>query len=106
MAVELDVKNPDLRLSPWMYPEVQWPVKRPMPSFLLPPTTIVTTTERTFVIRVTNGVAQWVNVGRGARVGDLVEVFGALKDGDTIVRRGTDEIREGAKVNAQPVKAS
>jgi membrane fusion protein (multidrug efflux system) len=51
-------------------------------------------------------VAQWVNVGRGARVGDLVEVFGALKDGDTIVRRGTDEIREGTKVNVQPGKTS
>jgi len=104
MAVELDVKNPDLRLSPGMYPEVQWPVRRPQPSLLVPPTSIVTTTERTFVIRVDSGVAHWVNVSRGARVGDLIEVFGALKDGDTIVRRGTDEIREGAKVNAQPPK--
>jgi len=104
MAVELDVKNPDLRLTPGMYPEVQWPVRRPQPSLLVPPTSIVTTTERTFVVRVTNGVAQWVNVSRGARVGDLIEVFGALKDGDTILRRGTDEIREGSKVNAQPPK--
>ena len=106
MAAELDVKNPDLRLSAGMYPEVQWPVRRPQPSLLVPPTSIVTTTERTFVIRVSNGVAQWVNVGRGARVGDLIEVFGALKDGDTIVRRGTDEIREGSKVNVQPPNAS
>ena len=106
MAVELDVRNPDLRLGAGMYPEVQWPVRRPQPSLLVPPSSIVATTERTFVIRVSNGVAQWVNVGRGARVGDLVEVFGALKDGDTIVRRGTDEIREGAKVNVQPAKAS
>ena len=106
MPVELDVRNPDLRLGPGMYPEVQWPVRRPQPSLLLPPTTIVTTTERTFVIRVTNGAAEWVNVSRGARVGDLVEVFGALKDGDSVVRRGTDEIRQGAKVNVQPAKPS
>jgi len=105
MAVELDVRNPDLRLGAGMYPEVQWPVKRPQPSLLVPPTSIVTTTERTFVIRVNNGVAQWVNVGRGARVGDLVEVFGSLQEGDTIVRRGTDEIREGSKVNVQPAKS-
>jgi membrane fusion protein (multidrug efflux system) len=101
MPVELDVKNPDLRLSAGMYPEVQWPVRRPQPSLLVPPTSIVTTTERTFVVRVNNGVAQWVNVSRGARVGDLIEVFGALKEGDTIVRRGTDEIREGARVNVR-----
>ena len=106
MAVELDVKNPDLRLSAGMYPEVQWPVRRPQPSLLVPPTSIVTTTERTFVIRVKDGVAQWVNVSRGARVGDLIGVFGALKEGDAIARRGTDEIREGSKVNVQPAKTS
>jgi RND family efflux transporter MFP subunit len=106
MAVELDVRNPDLRLGAGMYPEVQWPVRRPQPSLLVPPTSIVTTTERTFVIRVRDGVAEWVNVSRGARVGDLVEVFGALKDADSIVRRGTDEIREGSKINAQAPKAS
>ena len=106
MPAELDVKNADLRLGAGMYPEVQWPVRRPQPSLLVPPTSIVTTTERMFVIRVNNGLAQWVNVGRGARVGDLIEVFGALKEGDTIIRRGTDEIREGAKVSAQPAKSS
>ena len=106
MAVELDVKNPDLRLGAGMYPEVHWPIKRPQPSLLVPPTSIVTTTERTFVIRLKDGAAQWVNVSRGARVGDLIEVFGALKEGDTIARRGTDEIREGTKVTAQPVKTS
>ena len=106
MAVELDVRNADLRLGAGMYPEVQWPVRRPQPSLLVPPTSIVTTTERMFVIRIRNGVAEWVNVSRGARVGDLIEVFGALKDGDTLVRRGTDEIREGSKVNVQPAKAS
>lgn len=104
MPVELDVRNPDLRLGPGMYPEARWPVKRPTPSLLVPPTSIVTTTERTFVIRVRDGVVEWVNVSRGARVGDLIEVFGPLKEGDTIVRRGTDELREGAKVNAQPAK--
>lgn len=106
MPVELDVRNADLRLGAGMYPEVQWPVRRPQPSLLIPPTSIVTTTERTFVIRVTNGMAEWVNVSRGARVGDLVEVFGALKDGDAIVRRGTDEIRQGAKVSVLPAKPS
>jgi RND family efflux transporter MFP subunit len=106
MPVELDVKNADLRLGPGMYADVQWPVKRPQPSLLVPPTSIVTTTERTFVIRISNGTAEWVNVGRGARVGELIEVFGALKEGDTIVRRGTDEIREAAKVTVQAPKSS
>jgi hypothetical protein len=36
----------------------------------------------------------------------LVEVFDPLKDGDQIVRRGTDEIREGTKVQVAPAKSS
>jgi len=36
-----------------------------------------------------------VTVTRGAAAGDLVEVIGALKEGDLIVRRGSDELREG-----------
>jgi RND family efflux transporter MFP subunit len=95
MAVELDVTNPDMKLAPGMYPEVTWPVRNPQSSLLVPPSSIVTTTERMFVIRVRNGVAEWVTVTRGAAAGDLVEVIGALKEGDLIVRRGSDELREG-----------
>jgi len=75
---------------------VQWPVRRPHPSLLVPPTAVVTTTERVFVIRVRDGRAEWVNVTRGAPAGDLVEVFGPLKAGEQVVRRATDEIRDGA----------
>ncbi|MBL8175412.1 MAG: efflux RND transporter periplasmic adaptor subunit [Bryobacterales bacterium] len=98
MPVELDVVNTGLRLTPGMYPEVQWPYKRPRASTLVPPTAIVTTTERSFVIRVSDGKTEWVNVSRGLAAGDLVEVFGGVKDGDTVVKRGSDEIREGATV--------
>lgn len=101
MPVELDVMNAGLRLAPGMYPEVQWPYRRPRASLLVPPTAIVTTTERSFVIRVNDGKAEWVNVSQGLAAGDLVEVFGALKDGDTIVKRGTDELREGTAVSVK-----
>jgi hypothetical protein len=99
MPVELDVMNSGRKLAPGMYPEVQWPVRTARAALLVPPTAIVTTTERTFVIRINNGVAEWVNVTRGAPSGDLVEVHGPLGKDDVIVRRGTDEIRPGVRVN-------
>ncbi len=99
MPVELDVRNLDLRLGAGMYPEVSWPVRRVAPSILVPPTSVVTTTERTFVIRVkSDSTLEWVNVSRGARVSDLTEVYGPLGDGDVILKRATDELREGTKV--------
>jgi membrane fusion protein (multidrug efflux system) len=101
MAVELDVANPDGTLASGMYPTVKWPVRRARPALYVPRTSVVTTTERTFVVRNQNGRAQWVDIRKGAAEGDLVEVFGDLKAGDVVVRRATDELREGT-----PLKAS
>lgn len=95
MAVELDVFNRDGSLSPGMYPSVRWPVRRAKPSLLVPKTSVVTTTERTFVVRVRNSTAEWVEVVKGVAQGDLIEVSGDLQPGEMVVRRATDEIREG-----------
>lgn len=101
MPVELDLTNSGGKLTPGMYAEVQWPIRRGGESLFVPPSAIKSTTERIFVIRVRNGVAEWVNVRRGMSEGDLVEVFGALQAGDRIVQRATDEIRPGARISAR-----
>ena len=100
MAVELDVFNQDGSLAPGMYPAVSWPVRRSRPALFVPRTSVVTTTERTFVIRNQNGRAEWVDVKKGAAEGDLIEVIGNLHPGDMVVRRATDELREGAAMPA------
>jgi RND family efflux transporter MFP subunit len=101
MPVELDVLNRDGSLSPGMYPKVKWPVRRSRPALLVPKTAVVTTTERVFVIRDRDGRAEWVDVRRGAAEGDLVEVDGNLSPGDMVVRRGTDEIHDGATMRGR-----
>ena len=95
MAVELDVMNPDGSLAPGMYPTVKWPVRSAQPVLFVPKSSVVTTTERTFVIRDRQGKAEWVDVKKGAADGDLVQVIGELKAGDMVIRRGSDEIRAG-----------
>ncbi len=99
MAVELDVFNRDGSLSPGMYPSVKWPVRGARASLLVPKTSVVTTTERTFVIRNRGGRAEWVNVAKGALDGDLTEVSGPLQPGDMIVKRATDELRDGSAIS-------
>jgi RND family efflux transporter MFP subunit len=101
MAVELDVNNQDGSLAPGMYPTVKWPVRRPGAALFVPRTSVVITTERTFVIRDQDGRAQWVDVKKGAADGDLVEVAGNLKAGDKVVARATDELREGTPIGAR-----
>jgi RND family efflux transporter MFP subunit len=98
MAVELDVDNTDGRLAPGMFVDVLWPIKRTVPSLFVPPGAIVQSTEKTFVARIRDGVVEQVTVHRGVVQGDLVEVFGGLQDGDTVVRRGTEELRQGLHV--------
>jgi RND family efflux transporter MFP subunit len=98
MAAELDINNATGRLAPGMFAEIRWPARRAGPSLLVPRTAVVTTTERTFVVRVRDGVTEWVDVKRGAAVKDLVEVFGNLNVGDQVAVLATDELRAGTKV--------
>jgi RND family efflux transporter MFP subunit len=104
MLVELDVNNPGQRLAPGMFAEVQWPVSRAQASLFVPRTAVVRTSERQFVVRVRNGVAEWVDVRRGELNGDVIEVFGELRAGDDVVRRGNDEIRPGTRITATAPK--
>ena len=61
----------------------------------VPTTSVVTTTERTFVITVINGKAHWVDMRKGPAAGENVSVRGQVDVGQEIVKRASDEIREG-----------
>jgi len=95
MMVELDVLNGDGSLSPGMYPTVDWPVGSGDNLLFVPSSSVVTTTERTFVITSVNGRAHWVNVRKGPGAGEQIAVRGDLKAGQSVVKQATDEIREG-----------
>jgi membrane fusion protein, multidrug efflux system len=103
MAVELDVMNADGRLTPGNFAQVRWPVRRTGPSLMVPSGSIATTTGRTFVIRVNDGRADWVDVTTGLTAGKMVEVFGDLHAGDQVAVRGTDEIQAGAAITTREV---
>jgi len=95
MSVELDVANADQRLGPGMYATVSWPIRNSQAALFVPKTSVVTTTERTFVVRDKDGRAEWVDVRKAAADGEMIQVIGMLKAGDRVVKRATDEIREG-----------
>lgn len=95
MMVELDVLNGNGSLAPGMYPTVDWPVSSGDDLLFVPSSSVVTTTEHTFVITSVNGGAHWVNVRKGPASGEQIAVRGELSPGQLVVKQATDEIREG-----------
>lgn len=72
--------------------------------FLVPTATVVTNLEKRFVIRLRNGKAEWVDVRNGISIGDGIEIFGALTEGDTLLARATDEIKSGTALVPKQLK--
>jgi membrane fusion protein, multidrug efflux system len=101
MQVELDFHNSDAQVTPGTFASVEWPVQRGYPTLFVPATAITTDLQRTFLIRVRQGKAEWVDVKTGVTVNGKTEVFGELKAGDLVVRNATDSIRSGASVEAR-----
>jgi RND family efflux transporter MFP subunit len=97
MQVELDFDNGDAQVTPGTFANVEWPIQRAYPTLFVPATAITTDLQRTFVIRVRQGKAEWVDVKSGVTVNGKTEVFGDLKLGDLMVRNATDSIRSGAR---------
>jgi membrane fusion protein, multidrug efflux system len=102
MPVELEVTNARGELSPGTFSDVLWPVRRSYPTLFVPTSSVADTLERVFVVRVRDGKSEWVDVKTAATVDNMTEVFGDLHEGDLIAVRGTDELRPGTSVNANP----
>ena len=49
------------------------------------------------------GMEKRVAIKRGATIDQLVEVHGALRKGDLIVRRGSEELRPGTRIKPNVV---
>lgn len=97
-TVEIDVANPTRTLHPGMFAELTLPTTGTPGALAVPTTAVVTSTERQYVIRVTDGRAQYVPVRRGQKAGALTEVFGNLRADDRIIVNARDDIKEGIAV--------
>jgi membrane fusion protein, multidrug efflux system len=101
MPVELDVMNRDGRLSPGSFTSVSWPLERGYPTLFVPSTAVASDQQHTFVIRVSNGKAEWVTVQTGQSVNGEIEVYGNLAAGDEVVKTASDAIHSGDPVRIQ-----
>lgn len=88
---EFSVDNAAGTLKAGMFADAKLGLARSQNSFLVPPTAVVTSLERKFVIRVKRGKTEWVDVATGLGVGDKQEIFGSLADRDTLLKSANEE---------------
>jgi membrane fusion protein, multidrug efflux system len=96
--IEMDIINTDKKLLPGMVAQVSIPTSDKDSGYIVPKTAIINGTERIFVIKISNGNAQWVDVKNGRESDGKVEVYGPLNIGDTIVTTASEERRNGSAV--------
>lgn len=96
--IEIDILNPKKRLKPGMYVSAHLPVTANEGSIFVPKSAVISNMERTFVIKVENGVAKWVDVQRGDDNMNQVQIFGGVAKGDTILKTASEDIAVGKPV--------
>lgn len=96
--VEMDVLNNDKKLLPGMVAEVTLPLSSEGSTLVIPTTALINSSEGNFVIKIVNRKAQWIPVKKGRTQKDQLEIFGDLQEGDTLVTKANEEIRNGERV--------
>ena len=97
---EMDVFPKNKELLPGMVAEVDLPMPARDSTFLVPASAVVNSTERIFIIRVSEDrKAEWIDVQPGRSQNGRTEVYSSkLSGGDVIVTRASEEIRNGSPV--------
>ena len=90
--------NKGNQLKSGMFANASIKFGRSAKSFIVPSSAVVTNQENRFVIRLKGGKTGWVDVRNGIAFDNKTEIFGNLLQGDTLLIRGTDEIKPGREL--------
>jgi len=104
LRTEVQVNNPDLKLLPGMYAQVNFVLNRTTPPLIVPSNAIVVRSDGPQVAIV--GADQKVHYQKvvlGRDYGTNVEIASGLQGNEQLVVNPTDDVAEGIKVKAVPV---
>jgi RND family efflux transporter MFP subunit len=96
--VEADIDNKDGKLLAGTVADVSTKLRSSDGAFVVPKTAVVNSAEGVFVVKVVNGKAERVMVKRGLEANDMIEVFGNLSENDVILKKATDETKQGQDI--------
>jgi RND family efflux transporter MFP subunit len=100
LLVEVQVSNPEGKLLPGMYVEVDLHLPRKDPPVVLPSNTLSVRPEGTMVaVLDSNNAVHFQRVVIGRDFGSQIEVLSGLSAGQRVVANPNDAVQEGAKVH-------
>jgi RND family efflux transporter MFP subunit len=100
LLVEVQVPNPDNKLLPGMYVEVDLHVPRKDPPLLLPSDTLSVRPEGTMVAVVDpKNMVHFQRVVIGRDYGSQIEILAGLNAGQHVIANPNDSVQEGVKVH-------
>jgi RND family efflux transporter MFP subunit len=97
--VRVRVDNPDQRLLPGMLMETQVRIARMTDNFVIPKESILRDGSDQFIFLLEGNIAKRIPVTTGQSRGNLIQINGAVEEGDLFVLQGQSYLREGIEVN-------
>ncbi|MCX6562719.1 MAG: efflux RND transporter periplasmic adaptor subunit [Candidatus Aminicenantes bacterium] len=95
--VELSIPNPNHRIKPGMYVEVEWVIST-RTATVVPLGAVVDRGGQKFVFLAADGLAKMKAVSVGAVVGDVIEILTGLKGDERIVTTGAGQLNDKDKI--------
>ncbi|MBN2655676.1 MAG: efflux RND transporter periplasmic adaptor subunit [Spirochaetales bacterium] len=103
--VTASFENTNQKLLPGMLIEAQIQLTRLNSDFIVPKESIISSGAGSFIFRIKENAAEKVPVETGASRGALIQVRGALAEGDKLVLQGQSYLQPGMSVNVIETRA-
>ncbi|MCH7410968.1 efflux RND transporter periplasmic adaptor subunit [Belliella sp. DSM 111904] len=98
--IEADVPNESGKLKAGSFSQVKIPYFKPN-VIMVPSSSVVTSMEDRFVVKIENGAAKRVSIKKGITQDGKVEVFGRINIGDKILKNPSDTIQDGDEIHIE-----
>lgn len=107
LFAEFDVANSNSELSGGEYAQVQLPLQRSVETVWVPVNSVIRAQSGTFVLKVDEQrKVKRIAVKEGRRIDNLQEVFGTIDIADKLIKKASEEFKEGSVVEVSTATRS
>ena len=105
MLTEVDVNNPDLKLTPGMYADVTFNLEQKNDALIIPASAIIQGDQPSVMLVYSSNRVEKRPIMLGISGGNSQEVTSGLQPGDRIIIGGQSGLQPGQQVTPQPAKS-